>query len=167
MGEGEFLEQPNGLDSRRKNSPAVLKGLFYVAIAIAIIAFLVIETINAVQVMTGKTSAKANVISTNDEVREWNDGNDAGWVTVAVYRFNVMGHEYYGKTEVSQGSLSEGDQLTIKYNSKDPTKNRVIGDRAILGRLFTFLIFGGWAVYMLIGTSIGKLKSLKHEESMY
>lgn len=161
MDEGESSEQPNGLDSRRNNSREVLRGLFYLAIAIAIIVFLVIDAINTVQVMTGKTIATATVISADDEVREWNDGQDAGLVTVAIYKFIVNAHEYYGKTEVSQGSLSEGDQLTIKYNSNDPTKNREVGDRDIFVRFIAFLIFGGVAVFFLIGASIKIFKSQK------
>lgn len=152
----------DGIESNQQPSPRrTAKGFFYLAIGIAIIVFLVTETIHTVQTMTGKAVAKATVISTNDEEREWNDGRSIGIVTVAVYNFDVNGHAYYGKTEVSQGSLTEGNQLTIKYNMNDPTINRVKGDRAVLGRLFTFLVFGGVAIYLLIGTSIGIFKSHK------
>ena len=162
MDEDESLEQSNGFDSRRENPREVLRGLFYLAVAIAIIVFLVIDAINTVQVMTGKEIATATVISTFDDVRE--SGRRAGMITVADYRFIVNNTEYYGGTEVSQGSLSEGDQLTIKYNKKDPTKNRRAGDRELLARLTLFLMFGGMAVYLLIGTSIDKLKHSRPEK---
>ena len=129
------------------------------AIGIAIIIFLVFKTVNAVQVMTGKQTAKAIVISTNDEVRESNER--AGMVTVTVYSFIVNDNEYYGRTEVSQGSLSEGDQLTIKYNANDPTKNRVAGDRSVIGDWLLFVMLGGVAAYLLIGAAIGFLKPFR------
>jgi hypothetical protein len=86
------------------------------------------------------------------------DGAKVRPITVAGYRFAANGRDYYGKTEVAQGELTEGDTLTIKYNSADPTKNRVKGSREILGRWFTFMVFGGFAAYALIGTAIGKLR---------
>ena len=156
----ESVGQPNR-ENERPGPWEVVKGIFYLAAGIAIIVFLINKTINTVQVMTGKNTAKATVISTDEDVREWNDGNDAAVVTIGVYKFTVNGHEYFGKTEVKQGSLSEGDQLTIKYNSNDPTRNRVIRDRAVLGDLFTFMLFGGFAAYFLIATSIAKYKSYK------
>jgi hypothetical protein len=57
--------------------------------------------------------------------------------------------------------LSKGDQLTIEYNPKDPTKNRVSGDRGVLGHLFTIFLFGGTIAYFIIKTAMHKLSSLK------
>jgi hypothetical protein len=137
--------------------------LMTVGVAIAI--YIVNETINAIQVMRGGATTIAHVISADDEDREYDDGRRVAIVTVAVYEFAVDGHPFYGRTEVSQGSLSIGDILTIVYNPKDPSKNRVKGTREVLGHLFTVFLFGGMLSYFLIKTAIDRFLSLKAAKS--
>lgn len=153
------------LNNRQTNLWTVIKASLMLTIGGAILIFIAIETINAIQVMRGGASTTARVISADDEDREYNDGRRVAIVTVAVYEFVVDDRRFLGKTEVAQGSLSEGDQLTISYNPKDPSKNRVKGDRGVLGHLFITYLFGGFFAYFLIRTAVDKLSSLKSPKS--
>lgn len=147
--------------NQRSNLWSVIKASIMLTIGIAIMVFIIRETINAIQGMSGGATVMARVVSANEEDREYDDGRRVAIVTVAVYEFDVRGRQYYGRTEVSRGSLSAGDQLTISYSPKDSSKNRVKGDREVLGHLFTVLLFGGMFSYILIKTAIDRFQSLK------
>jgi uncharacterized membrane protein len=127
-----------------------IKASVSLAAGVAIIIFMVFETVKAIQVMLGGATTTAHVISTFDDDRE-SDYNHRAWVvTIAWYEFSVNGRQFHGGTEVSQGSLSEGDHLTILYNPKNPEINRVRGDRKVLGDLTVIYLFGGIVAYFLI-----------------
>jgi hypothetical protein len=66
------------------------------------------------------------------------------------YEFSVNGRQFHGRTEVKQGTLSEGDHLKVSYNPKDPDTNRASGDRAVLGHLLFIYLLGGIIAYFLI-----------------
>lgn len=127
-----------------------IKAFVSLAVGVAIIVFIVFQTVRAIQVMRGGATTAAHVISTFDDDRESDDGRRVGVVTIAWYEFSVNGRQFHGRTEVSQGSLSEGGHLTISYNPKDPEKNRVRGDRKVLGDLFLIYLIGGIVAYLLI-----------------
>jgi hypothetical protein len=127
-----------------------IKAFVSLAVGVAIIVFLVFQTLKAIQVMRGGATTTGYVISTFDDDRESDDGRRAGVVTIAWYEFSVNCRQFHGRTEVSQGSLSEGDHLTISYNPKDPEINRVRGDRKVLGDLFLIYLIGGIVAYFLI-----------------
>ena len=126
-----------------------IKALVSLAVSAAIIVFIVFQTFKTIQVMRGGATTTAHVISTFEDLRE-PEGGRAAVVTIAWYEFSVNGRQFHGRTEVSQGSLSEGDHLTISYNPKDPEKNRVRGDRKVLGDLFLIYLIGGIVAYFFI-----------------
>jgi hypothetical protein len=165
FGNGKRGKERLMLNNKAANFWNVIKVSVLLTIGAAIIIFIAIESVNSIQVMTGRGRTTARVISTSDEEREYEDGHRVAIVTVAEYEFVVDSRKFYGKTEVSQNSLSEGDQLTIQFNPSDPSKNRVRGDRKVLADLLLMYLVGGIFAYIVIKIAISKLPSLKAPKS--
>jgi hypothetical protein len=119
-----------------------VKAAAWCAAALAAFIWLLTESVRVMSVMTGQGEATAQVIDTSDEEREANDGRQVGMVTVAAYEFSVRGHRYQGSTEGALGAWEKGDHLSVTYDDDNPNNNRAKGDRAPLGNLLLFALFG-------------------------
>lgn len=137
-----------------------LKALAWMTAGIGVAVFLVAQGIHVSYVMRGGATVLAQVVATDNDVREDMDGRRAGFVTVATYEFFAQGKRFGGSTEVAQGNLSVGDSIAIEYNPNDPGQNRAKGDRKKLTNYLLVLLSGGLFLYYAFTLNVPVIHSL-------
>lgn len=148
-------------DARKSKAYVAAKAVFWLSAGVTMAAYLGLEGVETYQIMRGGSQAPGRVVATSDYEREYNDGRSVAVVTIAEYEFLAEGVRFTGRTEGAQGSLSEGDEVMVEFNPRNPTQNRVVGDRGVLGDYFVLAMFGGAFAYYAIRWNVETLVQLR------